>query len=96
MEDAVSQNMVAESSISENVWEDTEEAPLQFAEGETTAEDPGEVPEEDVSMGEGSVFISWEDAGLEDHVMDWGDWVLQLHMREMTGIEDRDIAGMRD
>ncbi len=37
------------------------------------------------------MFIAWEDAGLEDHVMEWGDWILQLHMEEVTGIFDRDI-----
>lgn len=37
------------------------------------------------------IFVSWEDAGLKDHVMEWGDRILQIHMKEITGIEDRDI-----
>lgn len=35
--------------------------------------------------------ISWKDAGLEDHVMDWKDTNLETAMREITGITTGDI-----
>lgn len=35
--------------------------------------------------------IPWEEAGLQDHVMDWQDDWLERAMREVTGITDRDI-----
>ena len=37
------------------------------------------------------VVVAWEDAGLEDRVMSWGDAELEKAMREITGIQDRDI-----
>lgn len=36
-------------------------------------------------------FVSWDEAGLEDHVMDWKDRYLEEAMRKITGITDRDI-----
>lgn len=36
-------------------------------------------------------FVPWEEAGLEDHVMDWQDENLEAAMREITGIADGDI-----
>lgn len=36
-------------------------------------------------------FVSWEDAGLEDHVMDWQDKNLEAAMKEAVGIQERDI-----
>lgn len=38
-----------------------------------------------------SLFVSWEDAGLEDHVMDWKDENLEAVMRNVTGITEGDI-----
>ncbi len=39
----------------------------------------------------GPVVVAWEDAGLEDRVMSWGDTELEKVMRKITGIQDRDI-----
>ena len=36
-------------------------------------------------------FVPWEEAGLEDHVMDWQDENLEAAMREITGIAEGDI-----
>lgn len=36
-------------------------------------------------------FVSWAEAGLEDHMMDWQDENLEAAMRQVTGIIDRDI-----
>ncbi len=46
---------------------------------------------EQVDGGSAGDFISWEDAGLEDRSMDWGDVGLESAMRRVTGISDRDI-----
>ena len=35
--------------------------------------------------------MSWEDAGLEDHVMDWKDENLEAAMLNVTGITEGDI-----
>lgn len=35
--------------------------------------------------------VPWENAGLEDHVMDWQDEKLEEAMRTITGIQDREI-----
>ena len=36
-------------------------------------------------------FVAWRDAGLEDHVMEWGDAGLERGMRRRTMIEEGDI-----
>ena len=36
-------------------------------------------------------FVSWKDAGLKDHVMEWNDDALKTKMQDITGIYDRDI-----
>ena len=36
-------------------------------------------------------FLSWDDAGLKDHVMDWQDDNLEAAMRKVTNIADGDI-----
>ena len=39
----------------------------------------------------GAKFTSWADAGLENHPMEWNDDNLEAAMREITGIQNRDI-----
>lgn len=39
----------------------------------------------------GSGVVPWAEAGLADHVMDWGDEALAAGMAQLTGITDRDI-----
>ena len=58
-------------------------------ESETMEEQPGNAIE-DVGMTK-VIFLPWEEAGLEDHVMDWQDENLEVAMREITGITDGDI-----
>lgn len=36
-------------------------------------------------------FVSWEDSGLEDHVMEWNDEYLEAWMRSITRIYEGDI-----
>lgn len=36
-------------------------------------------------------FVSWENAGLQDHPMDWKDETLEIKMQDITGIYGRDI-----
>lgn len=40
---------------------------------------------------EGVIFVRWEDAGRQDHVMDWQDENLESAMRNITMINNRDI-----
>lgn len=58
---------------------------------ETEAEDGGEAVDAESGQGEVSGFVSWEDSGLEDHVMLWSDEGLEARMRDLTEITDRDI-----
>lgn len=37
-------------------------------------------------------FVSWEDAGLTNHVMDWQDEALEAAIRDRTGISSGDIT----
>ncbi len=43
------------------------------------------------SFGGSVRFVSWEDSGLEDHVMDWRDQWLEEEMRQAAGIPEGDI-----
>lgn len=36
---------------------------------------------------EGPIFVSWEEAGLTDHVMDWQDEALEAAMQNITMID---------
>lgn len=58
-----------------------------------TAEDnlktESETEQEDVTETDG--FVSWENAGLQDHPMDWKDEALEIKMQDITGIYGRDI-----
>lgn len=36
-------------------------------------------------------FVSWKNAGLQDHPMDWKDEALEIKMQDITGIYGRDI-----
>ena len=49
------------------------------------------IDEEDNSSQPESGFVSWADAGLEDHVMDWQDANLEAAIRKITGIQTGDI-----
>lgn len=51
---------------------------------EATEEEISEEMPEEI----GVQFVSWEDAGLEDHVMDWKDEFLAWQMRQITGKEE--------
>lgn len=50
----------------------------------------GDRPADESEAG-APVFVPWAEAGLEDHVMEWGDEGLAQGMREVTNITDRDI-----
>lgn len=67
-------------------------APKKNTEG-NTAEDnlktESETEQEDVTETGG--FVSWENAGLQDHPMDWKDEALEIKMQDITGIYGRDI-----
>lgn len=54
-------------------------------------EESGEEEESDSSDESDMPAISWEESGLEDHVMNWNDDYLEAIMRKITGISDRDI-----
>lgn len=42
-------------------------------------------------FGGNTHFVSWEESGLEDHVMEWKDEYLEAQMRGITGIYEGDI-----
>lgn len=44
------------------------------------------------ALAEAGRFVSWEDAGLTNHVMDWQDEALEAAIRDWTGISNGDIT----
>lgn len=57
---------------------------------------PEEAEEEETPKEIGVQFVSWEEAGLEDHVMDWKDEALELEMQLLTGkISEEEIQEKR-
>ena len=99
-EDAVSENTVSEDAVplpesgngeiekeenEEFLMQENEESVSQETE-ENTAD--AQIP---VAMAPSVYFVPWEEAGLEDHVMDWQDENLEAAMRKITGIADGDI-----
>ena len=97
LEDVISENettegAVSENTVSENIILDntiSEDAVSENTVLENNVLD-STISEDAVSENK-PVFVSWEDAGLEDHVMEWGDQTLRFHMECITNIHDRDI-----
>lgn len=62
--------------------ESSEAADANVQEEEMTVEDS---ETEELAEEIGVQFIPWEEAGLEDHVMDWKDETLERGMQKITG-----------
>ena len=84
-EDAISEDAVSEDAISDDVVILLESGNEEIETEENTAD------AQTIEMAPPVYFVPWEEAGLEDHVMDWQDENLEVAMREITGITDGDI-----
>lgn len=67
-ENAISGNEAAEVETQENTV--SEDAASENIVSENAVS--GDVISENTASENAPVFVSWEDAGLEDHVMEWG------------------------
>ena len=88
-ETSVPGNSLPEVTVSEDVISDNSVAESIVSENAVSENDADS--QTSVAAAPEVVFIPWEEAGLEDHVMEWGDAKLQTHMEGITGIEDREI-----
>ena len=74
--------------------EDNNQGSAESGEGEPNVEASGEDEQQadtDTPEQGKPVFVPWEEAGLEDYVMDWQDENLEAAMREVTGIRAGNI-----
>lgn len=82
------QEETAEKPLETSESEDTEIQDEEKAEEVLPEETAEESQEEELPEEIGVQFVSWEDAGLEDHVMDWKGEILERKMQNITGKEE--------
>ena len=68
--------------------EESEMIPAGLQDVDEAAATEEVLPEEAAEEEVGVQFVSWEEAGLEDHVMDWKDEDLERKMQNITGKEE--------
>lgn len=86
-----SENAVPENVFSEDIISEDAVSLLQNWNGEIETEE-NTADAQTIEMAPSVYFVSWEEAGLEDHVMEWQDWKLETAMREIIVITDRDYS----
>ncbi len=68
--------------------EESEMIPAGLQDVDEAAATEEVLPEEAEEEEAGVQFVSWEEAGLEDHVMDWKDDILKWQMQSITEKEE--------
>lgn len=85
-----------QEETAEKPVEESEMIPAGLQDVDEAAATEEVLPEEAEEEEAGVQFVSWEEAGLEDHVMDWKDEALELEMQLLTGkISEEEIQEKR-